>query len=265
MKRRPSLTELISLSGHKALVTGAGAGIGRAIAYRLAEAGANLVLVDLNAKRLEQVSQQLGEFAGRAELQVVDLASKAAIDKLWEVLSDEPPGILVNNDGIYPPRPFLAVDEASYQKVMATNLTAVFWMCQQMIRARQKRGGVIINIASIEAVVPFKTDLAHYSASKAGVIALTRALAHEYAKDGFRINALLPGGIITPGTTQIAKGVFKLHFELVKAGLDFRQRLPLGRLGDPDEVACMVLVLACGLSSYVQGAVIAVDGGFLSA
>ena len=113
--------------------------------------------------------------------------------------------------------------------------------------------------------MPFKEDLAHYSVSKAGVIALTRALAKEYGRRGFRVNAIVPGGIITRGTMAVAKGVLRLQFGLLKTGAEFKQRLPIGRMGQPDEVARMVLVLASDLSSYVHGAVIPVDGGFLAA
>ena len=101
--------------------------------------------------------------------------------------------------------------------------------------------------------------------SKAGVLALTRALAKEHAKHGFRVNAILPGGIITQGTKAVAKKFLQFHFNLLKAGIEFKQRLPIGRLGRPDEVARMVVVLASDLASYVQGAIIPVDGGFLAA
>lgn len=107
--------------------------------------------------------------------------------------------------------------------------------------------------------------MAHYSVSKAGVIALTRALAKEHGKHGFRINAIMPGGIITPGTKAIAKEIFHFKVNLLKVGVEFRQRLPIGRPGQPDEVACVALVLASDLSSYVHGATIPIDGGFLSA
>jgi 3-oxoacyl-[acyl-carrier protein] reductase len=138
-------------------------------------------------------------------------------------------------------------------------------MCRQMIRRRGKRGGVIINLGSIEAVQPFKEDLAHYSVSKASVIALTRALAREYAGHGFRVNAILPGGIITPGTKAVARQVLNFKFDLLKTGYEFSQRLPAGRAGQPDEVARMALVLASDLGSYVHGAAIPIDGGFLAA
>ena len=180
-------------------------------------------------------------------------------------MAPEPPELLINNAGIYPFEKFTELDEAAYHRLMAVNLDATVWMCQRMIRDRGKRGGVIVNLASIEALVPFKSDLVHYSASKAGVIAVTRALAKEHARHGFRVNAVVPGGINTPGTRRAAKQVMKLKLDLIQAGIDFQRRLPLRRLGAPDEVARMVLVLCGELASYVHGAIIAVDGGFLSA
>jgi 3-oxoacyl-[acyl-carrier protein] reductase len=160
---------------------------------------------------------------------------------------------------------FLELDETFVKKVMDINLNSVLWMCQCMIKARMKRGGVIVNVASVEAVMPFKEDLVPYGLSKVGVITLTRALAAEYGRKGFRINVLVPGGILTPGTKNVAKEILKFNVGIIQSGLEYRQRLPMGRLGDPDEIARVALVLACDLSSYMQGALVAVDGGFLSA
>jgi NAD(P)-dependent dehydrogenase (short-subunit alcohol dehydrogenase family) len=247
------------------MVTGAAAGIGKAIAYRLAEAGAELEIVDIDGKCLATAKIELERLGIGVRLHTVDLSKKDDIDKLWEDLDGNEPDILVNNAGIYPFKSFLEVDEAFYRRVMETNLDSVYWMCQHMVRKRQVQGGVIINIGSIEAIMPFKEDLAHYSVSKAGVIALTRALAKEHGKQGFRVNAIVPGGIITRGTKAVAKRVLRLQFGLLKTGIEFKQRLPIGRMGRPDEVACMVLVLASELSSYVHGAAIPVDGGFLAA
>jgi 3-oxoacyl-[acyl-carrier protein] reductase len=265
MKEKLSISDLISLKGKRAVVTGAAAGIGKAIAFRLAEAGADLDLVDIDGDCLAVTRQELRSFPARVNTHVVDLADKAARDDLWAALDGDGPDILVNNAGIYPFKEFLDVDDDFYRKVISTNLDSVYWMCQHMIRRRKKIGGVIINVGSIEAVMPFKEDLAHYSVSKAGVIALTRALAKEHGKDGFRVNAVLPGGIITRGTRAAAKGIFKFRFDLLKTGIEFKQRLPIGRMGQPDEVGCMVLVLASDLASYVHGAAIPIDGGFLSA
>jgi 3-oxoacyl-[acyl-carrier protein] reductase len=134
-----------------------------------------------------------------------------------------------------------------------------------MIASRLKEGGVIINIGSIEAIMPLKEELCHYDISKAGIMVLSRALASEYGKHGFRINVLVPGGIWTPGTKNLAKEALKFKLNVIKSGIEYNMRTPQGRLGKPDEIACMALVLATDLSSYVHGTLIVVDGGFLSA
>lgn len=258
------LETLISLKGKTALVTGGAAGIGKAIAYRLAEAGADLALVDISGEGLARAKAELQALGGHIDTYVVDLGNKAAIDHLWQELAGSPPDILVNNAGIYPSRPFDEVNEDHYRKVMAVNLDAVFWMCQGLIKARGRMGGVIVNIGSIEAVMPFKDDLSVYSAGKSAVITLTRAIASEYAKHGFRANVVVPGGIDTPGTRSQAKEILKGRFNLLKVGYDFLQRLPARRRGQPDDIARVVLFLASDLSSYMHGSAVPVDGGFLS-
>ena len=261
----PSLSELLSLKKRRALISGSGAGIGKAMAYRFAEAGADLDLVDVNEESINAVKEELGHFGVAINVHKVNLSRKEEIDSLWERLKGEEPDILVNNAGIYPTKPFLEVDEAFLGRVMDVNLHSVFWMCQHMIKSRLKKGGVIINVGSIEAIMPLKEDLCHYSISKAGIIVLTRALASEYGKHGFRMNVLVPGGIWTSGTKNLAKEAMKFNLGVVKSGIEYNMRTPLGRLGKPDEIARMALVLASDLSSYVHGTLIAVDGGFLSA
>jgi len=263
-KLRP-ISDLISLHGKRALITGSASGIGKAIAYRFGEAGAALELVDINGQTLKTVQKGLTRQSIETIIHETDLSKKEEIDRLWDELYERDPDILVNNAGIYPFKNFLEIDEAFLETVMQINFTSVFWMCQQMIRRREKKGGVIINIGSIEAILPFKEDLTHYNSSKGGVIALTRALAKDYGKEGFKINVIIPGGIVTPGTKNVAKEILKLNFGLIKSGIDFKNRLPIGRFGKPDEVALMALVLATDLSSYVHGSLIPVDGGFLSA
>ena len=260
-----SIHELISLKGKRSLITGSASGIGRAMAERFAEAGSNLILVDIDEKKLMQVKNSLEGYGVDVESYLCDLSLKDEIDLLWSKIGDKIPDILVNNAGIYPFRDFLEINEAFYQKVMDVNLNSMLWMSQNFIKKREKRGGVIVNVGSIEALLPFKEDLAPYTISKAGVLALTRSLARDYGKKGFRVNALVPGGIITPGTKNVAKNVLKLDLGLVKTGYDFMTRLPLNRMGKPDEVARMALVLSCDLSSYMNGALVPVDGGFLSA
>ncbi|MCW4018775.1 MAG: SDR family oxidoreductase [Candidatus Bathyarchaeota archaeon] len=264
-KENIPLSNLVSLSGKTALITGAASGIGKAIAFRFAEAGADLQLVDISDQRLQACCSDLSKFDVKISAHNVDLRKKKQIEQLWTDIRNTEPDILVNNAGSYPLKDFLALDEEFLKKVMDLNLNSVLWMCQNMIRARLKKGGVIINTASVEAVMPFKEELVPYGLSKIGVIALTRALAAEYGRKGFRINALVPGGVLTPGTKSLVKEVLKFNVGIIQSGLEYRQRLPMGRLGKPDEVARMALVLACDLSSYVHGALVVVDGGFLSA
>jgi NAD(P)-dependent dehydrogenase (short-subunit alcohol dehydrogenase family) len=265
MRPDKTLGELVSLKGRRALITGSAAGIGRAMAMRFAEAGADLVLVDIDEKKLKEAASELKEWGVDVAPKRVDLSEKAEIDALWDALKGSEPDTLVNNAGIYPFRDFLDIDEKFFEKVYAINLESVLWMCQRMIEARKKKGGVIINVGSIEAILPFKKGMVHYDATKAGVIGLTRGLARDFGDKGFRINVLLPGGIVTQGTKGAATEFFKGNIGLAKAGYDFMARLPMGRIGEPDEVARAALFLACDLSSYVTGALLAVDGGFLSA
>ncbi len=246
------------------MITGSASGIGEAMAYRFAEAGSDLILIDMNERALKTVKSNLSSYDVKIDLKCIDLSRKDEIDDAWEKLAGNEPDVLVNNAGIYPLKEFLEVEESFFNLVMNTNLNSVFWMCQNMIRARGKRGGNIINIGSIEAIMPFKEDMAHYDISKAGVLAMTRALAKDFGKHGFRINAIIPGGIMTSGIKRTARQILRLKLGLIKSGIEFRSRLPLGRFGQPDEIACMALVLASDLSSYVHGAIVPVDGGFLS-
>ena len=265
MKVLKPLHELVSLDGKRALITGSAVGIGRAMAYRFAEAGAALELVDIDIKGLGTVKKELSQFNHEVNIHKVDISTKEAIDSLWAELDGKEPDILVNNAGIYPFKNFLEADEAFFKKVMDINLQSAVLMCQHMIKKRLKRGGVIINVSSIEAIMPFAEGLVAYDISKTGVIGLTRGLAKEYGKHGFRINVIIPGGILTPGTKAVAKEISRFKFGLLKTGLEFKARLPMNRSGQPDEVARVALFLASDLSSYVHGALVPVDGGFLSA
>jgi NAD(P)-dependent dehydrogenase (short-subunit alcohol dehydrogenase family) len=260
----PAISELISLKGRTALITGAGAGIGAAMARRFAEAGAALRLVDVDPKRLERIQAELEAGGASVSTHQIDLTKKGEIDAFWDGLAGEAPGVLVNNAGIYPFLDFLESDEAFVARSSSVNQTAVLWMCQHFIRRRLKQGGTIVNVASIEAVLPFKAGLAHYAMAKAGVIGLTRALSRDYGRKGFRANVILPGGIMTEGTREAAKQILKLNLGLVKDGVKFMSRLSLGRMGQPDDVARVALLLASDVTSYMNGAVVPVDGGFLS-
>jgi len=259
---REPMSNLIRLENKSAVITGSASGIGAAMAYRFAEAGADLHLVDVNPSRLEAVKAEVERLGVNVSLHVVDLADKSQIDGLWSELGDT--DVLVNNAGIYPSKDFLDLDQEFMRRVMDVNLSQTLWMSQHFIRRNMGRGGVIVNVSSIEAILPFKDGMTHYAVSKSGVIALTRGLARDYGKHGFRVNALIPGGVITPGTISVAKEITKLKLDLIKTGYDFKSRLPMGRAGSPDEVARVAVVLASDVSSYMTGALIPVDGGFLS-
>ena len=265
MSKFQALSEFISFTGKTAIITGAAAGIGAATARRFAEAGADLFLLDIDKDKLEKVKQSLSDYDVKISTYQIDLSNKTEIDKFWQSLDKQSPDMLVNNAGVYPFRDFLETDEEIVHKVMDINLYAAYWMCQHFIRRRLKvkKGGTIVNLGSIEAQLPFKDDLAHYTTSKAAVIALTRSLARDYGGKGIRANVILPGGIITEGTKSAAKQALR-HPGLIKDGIKFNSRLPMGRMGQPDDIARMILVLSSAISGYMTGAVVPVDGGFLS-
>jgi len=260
------ISELVSLKKKRSVITGAANGIGRAIAYRFAEAGSDLELVDIDEQGMKSLKEELTGFNVEVNLHKVDLYNKQEIDALWERLSEKDPDILVNNAAMFPFKDFLTINEEFLKKMFGVNLNAYLWMCQHFIKRRESKGGVIVNMASVGAFLTTSPMplLVHYDATKAAVVSMTRDLAAAYGKKGFKINAIAPGGITTPGGAKYADN---LHSE---TGIDsgeifvpFMARIPVERLGEPDDIARMVLVLASGLSSFMQGAIVPVDGGFL--
>lgn len=254
-------SDLINLSGKTAIVTGGSFGIGRGIVDRLVGAGAKVLIVDIKAPDNEAHSRHK-----MTRFYQVDLSNAGQINAFWRDIKDEKVDILVNNAGFYPVKDFLKSDREFDKSVFDLNLNSVIDMSRRFIARQKKKGGTIINIGSVEAIMPFKDGLVQYSISKAGVIALTRALAHSYAKYGWRSNAILPGGIQTEGTRMLGKqAIFQFKFDLLLDGFKFWQRLPNRHTGEPDDIAKVALFLASDLSSYMNGALVSVDGGFLSA
>lgn len=260
-----SSAQLLAMDGRRILITGAAAGIGRAMALRFAEAGAHLDLVDRDEAGLAALADELTCGSRRIRTRVVDLTDRNAITALWEGIGADPPDTLINNAGSYPMRDYEEVDRAFLEKALQVNLESALWMSQEFIKARKRKGGVIINVSSVEALIPLRDDLIPYGVAKAGVLALTRGLAHAYGRDGFRVNALVPGAIRTPGTNRLRGAAMRgLDVDLIKTGIQFGARLAMGRWGQADEVARVALFLASDLASYVHGAMIPVDGGFLA-
>jgi 2-deoxy-D-gluconate 3-dehydrogenase len=250
------LTELIDLSGKTAIVTGGAMGIGRGIATRLHEAGANVVVADIADDEAAELAALLGERLFPAHVDVADAASveemvRAAVERFGGI------DLLVNNAGIFPFVPLAQMREADFTRVMDVNLRGVF-LCTKAVADRmieQGRGGRIINITSIDALHPSMVGLAHYDASKHGVWGFTKNVALELAQHGIWVNAIAPGGVLTPGVMAGAQAQ--------EAATDVTQAIPMGRLADPDEIGRVALFLASDLASYMTGSQIVVDGGLL--
>ena len=253
----PTLAELVDLTGRTAIVTGGAFGIGHGIAQRLHEAGASVVIADVDPGAPAFASELEMQRDGSALALHTDVSDQVAAQAMVRETVAQFGGldILVNNAGIYPQKPFLEMDTATFKRVIEVNLTGVFFCTRaaadQMIA--QGRGGRIVNITSIDALHPSMVGLAHYDASKHGVWGFTKNIALELAPHGIWVNAIAPGGITT-------RGVGDMPEELIE---QFSATIPMKRFGDPDDIARATLFLASGLSSYMTGSQIVVDGGKL--
>jgi len=264
------ITQLFDLSGKTAIVTGAAMGIGKGIAIRLGEAGANVVVADMNAAEGEKTVKELKGNGILADFVKVDQSVLSEIDGAvkFAVSSFGSVDILVNNAGIFPSMPVFNIDETYWDRVLDINLKGAFFFAQKAARvmAESKKGGRIINIASIDAVHP-TGNLIAYDSSKGGMVMMTKSLALELGKVGISVNAILPGGIQTPGAAAGSAAMIKaagLTSEQLEAmGKTFTARIPMGRQGTPDDIAGVALFLASHASRYITGESIVVDGGYL--
>ncbi len=263
-----TIKELLELSGKTAIVTGGAAGIGFGVSSRLAEAGANVLIADMNAENAEKAKKELLSGGWKAEAVHADVSNEDDVRKMVEKAVDAFGGvdILVNNAGIYPSIPVMNMSAADFEKVIAVNLKGVF-LCTKKAAERmisQGRGGKIINITSIDALHPSSVGLAHYDASKHGVWGFTKNVALELAPHNIWVNAVAPGGIATPGVADSQKTApTAVGVDMKKVLEGFLAKIPMKRMGEPDDIGKVVLFLASEMSSYMTGSQIVVDGGYL--
>jgi len=253
---------MFELKGKIALVTGAGRGMGRAHASALAKQGAKVAITDINGADIAAVVEEIKSVGGEAFGLKLDVADKSSVDQGFDQAIKEfgRLDILVNNAGIYIPKPALELSEDEWERMININLKGQFLCAQRAAKEMSKNHwGRIINIASVASgqVGVGIAGGAHYTASKGGILGLTETLAVEWASFGINVNAIGPGAIDTPMTnaTQIPKAMMDAMLASV----------PLKRMGRPEEVAAAVVFLASEEASYVTGATLFVDGGWLAA
>jgi 3-oxoacyl-[acyl-carrier protein] reductase len=241
------------LDGKNAVVTGASAGIGRAIALKLAEEGASLALCARNMERLKETAELVEQSGAKARCYAVDVSDAVNVQEVSaEILKDfETIDVLVNNAGVTRDGLIARMSEEDWDVVLDINLKGVFNFCKQFSRPMMKnRGGSIINITSIIGLIG-NAGQCNYAASKGGIIAFTKSLARELASRGIRVNAIAPGFIETDMTDALGE----------KAKESLLDSIPLKRMGSTDDIAEAVLFLAGDSGSYITGQTLAVCGG----
>lgn len=262
------LNKLLDLSSKTAIVTGGAMGIGFGVAYRLAEAGANVVIADLDYEKANDAAQELRAKGWQAMAVPCDVSKAVDVEKMVAETTKSfgAIDILVNNAGIYPNILVMNMREEDFDKVIDVNLKSVFLCTQKAAKQMisQGKGGKIINITSIDALHPSSAGLAHYDASKHGVWGFTKNAALELAPHKIWVNAIAPGGIDTPGVEKIQESMqLPQGVDMKKLIESFMAKIPMGRMGETDDIGKVALFLASDMSSYITGTQIVVDGGVL--
>ncbi|WP_218190182.1 SDR family NAD(P)-dependent oxidoreductase [Pseudomonas sp. NFACC07-1] len=251
---------MFRLDDKVAVVTGAASGIGQGIAELFARIGAQVIVADINLQAALAVAEGIEGQGGKARAMQVDVSSEANVIEAFDQVVAQFGGldILVNNAAIFPKRPFLEVETEFWDKLQSVNLRGTFLCLREAIKHMKAfGGGSIVNISSVSSMQAVVYHNAAYNASKAGVNALTRTTALEFAADGIRVNAVLPGGVPTAGA-KAASSAIEIKGPMLGQG-----RIPLGGMGEPQDIANAVLFFASPASRYITGQLLAVDGGFL--
>jgi NAD(P)-dependent dehydrogenase (short-subunit alcohol dehydrogenase family) len=244
------------LEGKRAIVTGAGAGIGRAIAIRLSSEGARVALADLDGQAAEEVA---GEIASKTLVRQTDVTRAEEVEALVQSVVEEWGGldVMVNNAGIGVAATAPDTSEEDFDRQMDVNLKGTFFGIKYAVPAmRDSGGGSIINMSSIAALVGI-ADRAAYCATKGGILALTRAAAIDHVEEGIRVNCIAPGTVDTPWISRITAG----YDDSQEARAKMQARQPHGRFVTPEEIAAMAAYLASDESASCIGACMVVDGG----
>lgn len=248
-------SDLFNLEGKAAIVTGASSGLGRHFAVTLARAGAKVALAARRLDALAELAQEIEAFDGRAIPIALDVTDAVSVRDCVTAAEMElgPLSILVNNAGMAKTKPSLEVSEADWDQVLDTNLKGAWLMAQETAKhmAKLGHGGSIINIASVLGLRA-TGQLAAYSASKAALVNLTRALAIDLARHDIRVNALAPGYVKTDINREFLDS---------PAADPLRKRIPQRRFGQPEDLDGALLLLASEASRYMNGSIIVVDGG----
>jgi 3-oxoacyl-[acyl-carrier protein] reductase len=245
----------LSLAGKRAVITGAGAGIGKEIAVRFSAAGAAVAVCDVVKEAADKVAAEIAGAGNQARAYAIDVSDFAAVQQLCEQVAADLGGIdiLVNNAGITRDNLLLRMSEDEFDRVVAVNLKGTFNFTKACFRGMMKnRWGRIINIASVIGQMG-NAGQANYAAAKAGIIGLTKSAAKELASRNITVNAVAPGYIATAMTEKLDAAARDAYVAAI----------PLKRVGTPEDVANICLFLASELASYITGQVLRVDGGLL--
>jgi NAD(P)-dependent dehydrogenase (short-subunit alcohol dehydrogenase family) len=247
---------LFSIEGKVALITGAGGGIGSALSRAFVSRGAMVVAIEQDRELLAALATKLPDQRAPLHAYEFDLKNIELIPDLVEriIVRARRIDVLINNAGVNRPLPAAEVDQADWDATLTVNLKACFFLAQEVARHMQRlKGGRIINIASQLGLVG-RENSAPYTASKGGLILLTKSLSLEWAKDNILVNAIAPGPLRTPMTEP-----FLQKQEFVQA---MNAVIPLGRIGSPEEIVGAALLLASEAGSFITGSVLVVDGGY---